>query len=50
MLAMDVNDNACCLDKRGAFESISSEFALLQILSPHKTQKKTEFLRPAIVI
>ncbi|MNV23915.1 hypothetical protein D3C71_1149540 [compost metagenome] len=27
MLAMDVNDNACDLDKRGALESIASKLA-----------------------
>ncbi|CAI8774466.1 hypothetical protein EMIT0196MI5_190038 [Pseudomonas sp. IT-196MI5] len=34
MLAMDVNDNACCLDERVAFKCIASKLAPTQVSLP----------------
>jgi hypothetical protein len=42
---MEVNDNACFLNKRVALESFASKLAPTGIAA-----KKTEFLRAAIVI
>jgi hypothetical protein len=47
---MDDNDDACFLEKRVALKPIASKLAPTDFISPPQSQKKTEFLRPAIVI